>query len=1165
MARDKEGAVALHYAAKSGDPKVTQIHHVRCIPAAVTVEDNEGRTPLHYAGMAKGTGADEVFSLLEKEGASADAADMESIEELHKAVEEGETRKVVQLLDKRKKAQTRDRNQANILHKAVLHGHTDLVRYMVSSFPELMKQEDRAGRTPLHYAAVIRDGGHIYKILEKEGADSKAKDQSGHSPEDYKNDPKILTQWDLKNELEEGIGHDGGGGRPLTKGSEGDEDDAAAQVDPATLILLGEENEAAEEVDPAEPSNPEEENEAAEEVDPAEPSNPEEENEAAEEVDPAEPSNPEEENEAPEPEDPAEPSNPEEENEAAEEVDPAEPSNPEEENEAAEQEDPAEPDNPEEENEAAEEVDPAEPSNPEEENEAAEEVDPAEPSNPEEENEVAEQEDPAEPDNPEEENEAAEEVDPAEPSNPEEENEAAEQADPAEPSNLQEEYEKFKDVESNSLLKKYLTQEVFDSIKDRVTSKGATLLDCIKSGLANPDSHIGLYAPDAESYAEFRELFDPVIDEYHGGFGPEDTHPVANFGDPSDLGDLNELGDYVLSTRVRCARSIEGFPFNPLLTSDQYTELEQNVGDTLATLEDDLAGNYRSLKDISPEEQEDLLEKHLLFKQGDRFLEAAGASRFWPEGRGIFLNENNTLVVWVNEEDHMRIISMQEGGNIGEVYERFVRAVTALGERLPFSSSEHLGFLSFCPTNLGTAIRASVHIRLPLLGEDRQTLEETAAKFNLQVRGTSGEHSEAKDYVFDISNRRRLGITEIEALQEMYDGVMEIIRLERSLEENGSESLSNESKEDPNKLSDRHQGKLSRRNSSMSTKSEFPGMWSDEGQYLTSVLGDALVKALSEVNEARPKDPISYLACSLYSYRYSDKPESPADGTNDSKSLDSTGSGGSGHSTIAMQTVLDNTGGPQQTSPQTRDKNGQNVLHFAASRPHGRSAFYRLVAESGCNLADRDDKYRTPRDVAEENDLQENVRAIDKWVINLASEGKQKQLKKLLIDGYDHIADIDDDQGNNILEVAQNKGQNKTVDFLRGLNAFEEKRDWLHKAIRVGSLPHVQYIADTEDIARAKDTRSRTSLHIATLCEEKEIMEFLAAQYPDLLKIGDNLERTPLHYAMAVEGVDQVAKVLVQAGARRAVKDLRGKQPSYYFMNRGEVVEMIEELRQEEE
>ncbi|XP_064111449.1 arginine kinase-like [Macrobrachium nipponense] len=360
--------------------------------------------------------------------------------------------------------------------------------------------------------------------------------------------------------------------------------------------------------------------------------------------------------------------------------------------------------------------------------------------------------------------------------------------DPAATISLEEEYEKFSNTESSSLLKKHLTPEIFDAIKDRTTSLGATLYDCIKSGLANPDSKIGLYAPDVESYACFKELFDPVIDEYHGGFGPDNTHPEVDFGDPSTLGDLNEWGNYVVSTRVRCARSVEGYPFNPLLTSEQYTDLEQNVSNALQTLEEDLAGNYRPISEISPEDQEELLEKHLLFKQGDRFLEAAGACRFWPEGRGIFLNGDNTLVIWVNEEDHLRIISMQEGGNLSEVYSRFVRAVTTLGEKLPFSSSQHLGSLSFCPTNLGTGIRASVHIRLPKLGENMLMLENTANRYNLQVRGTSGEHSEAKDYVFDISNRRRLGITEIEAIQEMYDGVKEIIQLENSMEGDDTDS-----------------------------------------------------------------------------------------------------------------------------------------------------------------------------------------------------------------------------------------------------------------------------------------------------------------------------------------------------------------------------------------
>ncbi|XP_076030821.1 arginine kinase-like [Oratosquilla oratoria] len=354
---------------------------------------------------------------------------------------------------------------------------------------------------------------------------------------------------------------------------------------------------------------------------------------------------------------------------------------------------------------------------------------------------------------------------------------------------IDEAYNTLLNSNSRSLLKKYLTRDMYDKIKDRVTPNGASLLDVINSGVENVDSNIGIYAPDAESYSIFHELFDPIIDEYHGGFSPSSCHPRLDFGHANSLGDLNSKGDFVVSTRVRCARSIEGYPFNPLLTSEHYAELEEDIARALGSLDEDLSGQYTPINRLSTEEQEDLLERHLLFKQGDRFLQAAGACQYWPDGRGIFLNKDSSLVVWVNEEDHMRIISMQSGGDLGAVYERFTRAVTSLGHILPFSSSQRFGFLTFCPTNLGTAIRASVHIRLPNLGEDRRILEDTADRFNLQVRGTSGEHSEAKDFVFDISNRRRLGLTEIEALQEMYDGVQEIIDMEIQMSEDPEDDM----------------------------------------------------------------------------------------------------------------------------------------------------------------------------------------------------------------------------------------------------------------------------------------------------------------------------------------------------------------------------------------
>ncbi|XP_016905206.1 arginine kinase isoform X2 [Apis cerana] len=342
-------------------------------------------------------------------------------------------------------------------------------------------------------------------------------------------------------------------------------------------------------------------------------------------------------------------------------------------------------------------------------------------------------------------------------------------------------FTKLANSDSKSLLKKYLTKEVFDQLKTKKTSFDSTLLDCIQSGVENLDSGVGIYAPDAEAYTLFADLFDPIIEDYHGGFKKTDKHPPKDFGDVDSLGNLDPANEFIVSTRVRCGRSLEGYPFNPCLTEAQYKEMEEKVSSTLSGLEDELKGTFYPLTGMSKEIQQKLIDDHFLFKEGDRFLQAANACRFWPTGRGIYHNDDKTFLVWCNEEDHLRIISMQMGGDLGQVYRRLVHAVNEIEKRLPFSHNDRLGFLTFCPTNLGTTVRASVHIKLPKLAANRAKLEEIAGKFNLQVRGTRGEHTEAEGGIYDISNKRRLGLTEYQAVKEMHDGIAELIKLEKEL------------------------------------------------------------------------------------------------------------------------------------------------------------------------------------------------------------------------------------------------------------------------------------------------------------------------------------------------------------------------------------------------
>jgi len=344
-------------------------------------------------------------------------------------------------------------------------------------------------------------------------------------------------------------------------------------------------------------------------------------------------------------------------------------------------------------------------------------------------------------------------------------------------------YKNLKDAKEgcHSLLKKYLTQEIYDKLKDKKTKLGGTLLDCIRSGCENLDSHCGVYACDPEGYTVFADLLDPVIKDYHKV--DKINHPKPDFGDLNNLGfgDLDPSGEMIVSTRVRVGRSHAGYLFCPSVTPEQRKEMEAKTVKALEKFTGDLEGKYYSLESMSKDDEKQLIEDHFLFKDDDRMLGSAGGYREWPAGRGIFHNKNKTFLVWLNEEDHLRFISMQKGGDLAQVYSRLVTAMNEMqSSGLEFATKDGYGFLTFCPTNLGTAMRASVHIKIPKLSQ-QPDFKDICEKLHLQPRGIHGENTESVGGVYDVSNKRRLGLTEFEAITEMRKGIQEIIRLEKQL------------------------------------------------------------------------------------------------------------------------------------------------------------------------------------------------------------------------------------------------------------------------------------------------------------------------------------------------------------------------------------------------
>lgn len=149
----------------------------------------------------------------------------------------------------------------------------------------------------------------------------------------------------------------------------------------------------------------------------------------------------------------------------------------------------------------------------------------------------------------------------------------------------------------------------------------------------------------------------------------------------------------------------------------------------LNTFEGDMAGKYYSLGKMTEEDRTRLVEDHFLFKGGDKYLQAANLERFWPEGRGIYHNTDKTFLVWVNEEDQLRIISMQNDSNVSQVFGRLAFACDILEQALDFQKDDHLGYISSCPTNLGTGLRGSMHVRLPKLAKKPELMTKIADKF----------------------------------------------------------------------------------------------------------------------------------------------------------------------------------------------------------------------------------------------------------------------------------------------------------------------------------------------------------------------------------------------------------------------------------------------------
>ena len=342
-----------------------------------------------------------------------------------------------------------------------------------------------------------------------------------------------------------------------------------------------------------------------------------------------------------------------------------------------------------------------------------------------------------------------------------------------------------------NLMARHFDEDYFRGLDDRSRRR---LIRIIASGIENADSQIGAYAMKPQDYDLFAPMLDPMIRDFHGIPANSDIAHKQDWDTGGLSCDLAAIDSRLkdLSMRVRVARNVSTFPLPGAMSKQQRVALEDLAARAFTKLREDPAfgGRYLSITPGSPDEidateYDRRVKSHQMFKDmsGDPYLNAAGISADWPYGRGMYVSQDEDFLVWVGEEDHLRIMAMQQGGNLTALFERLHNGLERLQGLLPaFATSPSYGNVTSCPTNLGAGMRASLHMQLPGLtenGRDLAGLKRQAKALGLAVRGAGGEHSDAGEGgLVDISPSARLGVTEIEIMRCLYNGAAALWAME---------------------------------------------------------------------------------------------------------------------------------------------------------------------------------------------------------------------------------------------------------------------------------------------------------------------------------------------------------------------------------------------------
>ena len=235
--------------------------------------------------------------------------------------------------------------------------------------------------------------------------------------------------------------------------------------------------------------------------------------------------------------------------------------------------------------------------------------------------------------------------------------------------------------------------------------------------------------------------------------------------------------DIAVSTRIRLARNIKGVPFPSKMSQEQFDKINQLVRDAILKSDQPIAKSlkYIAMNDVPEIERFAMVERHIISKN----------FALNCENRSIIISDDESVCIMLGEEDHIRIQVLLAGIQFEKAYEIANIIDSILCSSLEIAFDNRIGFLTECPTNLGTGLRASVMLHLPLIESEREIpeLSNSMNKIGLTIRGMYGEGTKALASLYQISNQVTLGISEESAIDNLKIITNQLIQKERAYRE----------------------------------------------------------------------------------------------------------------------------------------------------------------------------------------------------------------------------------------------------------------------------------------------------------------------------------------------------------------------------------------------